>query len=468
MTSEVLIMNQEGIALAADSATTASAMYSSNGRNAPSPKIFESTDKIVPLPKCHHIAFMTSGSADWMGLPWETIVKLYGYQLGSKVIADVQGYADDFLTFLSKLMQKIPEEAQNAYFETMVESYFRFVRDFALSEMDSEKFDKSRITKVVSKSIKEREGKWRKAEFSTGMGEDQLEEVKKRFEMVIWDAYRSTFGDLSLSKDDSRRLAYIAACLCVKNSNQLWVPKLSDVIIAGYGSQDIFPSYVCLEISAPVIGRLRYCQTEEGSIDFERRSIISPFCYAIDDARCFLGGVHPEYLDAMEFIMKETLSKFVASAEKILLDSMKISEFKSIGKELRKEGKEILKTGIEELTSYEIAHFFSPVNDNIAILPKEEMAKFAEFLVSLSSMRQRYSTSDVSVSGPIDVAVITKADGVVWYRRKCRMEPLVDARRADYPAESNGIDESVTGIKPSPIDQTSVLGFNAQGARRSR
>jgi hypothetical protein len=147
---------------------------------------------------------------------------------------------------------------------------------------------------------------------------------------------------------------------------------------------------------------------------------------------------------------------------------MKISEFKSIGKELRKEGKEILKTGIEELTSYEIAHFFSPVNDNIAILPKEEMAKFAEFLVSLSSMRQRYSTSDVSVSGPIDVAVITKADGVVWYRRKCRMEPLVDARRADYPAESNGIDESVTGIKPSPIDQTSVLGFNAQGARRSR
>jgi len=48
------------------------------------------------------------------------------------------------------------------------------------------------------------------------------------------------------------------------------------------------------------------------------------------------------------------------------------------------------------------------------------------------------------------------------------MEPLVDAQRADYPAESNGIDESVTAIKPFPINQTSVLGFNAQGVRRSR
>ena len=51
-------------------------------------------------------------------------------------------------------------------------------------------------------------------------------------------------------------------------------------------------------------------------------------------------------------------------------------------------------------------------------LPREELANMAEMLIKLTSFRQRVSGEEQSVSEPIDVAVITKADGFVWHKRK--------------------------------------------------
>jgi ATP-dependent protease HslVU (ClpYQ) peptidase subunit len=67
MTCEVAVMNKRGVALAADSAVTLG-----EGE-----KIFHTAEKLFQLSGAAPIGVMTCGSADIMGVPWETVIKLY-------------------------------------------------------------------------------------------------------------------------------------------------------------------------------------------------------------------------------------------------------------------------------------------------------------------------------------------------------------------------------------------------------
>lgn len=42
----------------------------------------------------------------------------------------------------------------------------------------------------------------------------------------------------------------------------------------------------------------------------------------------------------------------------------------------------------------------------------------AEALVNLTSLKRRVSMEEETVGGPIDVAVISKGDGLIWIKRK--------------------------------------------------
>ena len=63
-------------------------------------------------------------------------------------------------------------------------------------------------------------------------------------------------------------------------------------------------------------------------------------------------------------------------------------------------------------------YFTDPITDVVAILPKTELATLAESLVSLTSIKRKFSRESETVSEPIDVAVISKNDGFVWIKKK--------------------------------------------------
>jgi len=67
MTAEIALLNRESIALAADSAVT---LNDESGQ-----KIFTSANKIFTLSKYHPIGIMVYGNANYMHIPWETIIK---------------------------------------------------------------------------------------------------------------------------------------------------------------------------------------------------------------------------------------------------------------------------------------------------------------------------------------------------------------------------------------------------------
>ncbi|MBY8992307.1 MAG: hypothetical protein KGD58_16295 [Candidatus Lokiarchaeota archaeon] len=121
MTSEIVIMNREAIALAADSA----ASYSeSDGR-----KIFQSANKIFTLSKYRPVGIMIYGSATLMRVYWETVIKVYRTKLGKKNFKTLKGFADDFINFIKNNFALFPESERTLFVESCIYSYFKKIRD---------------------------------------------------------------------------------------------------------------------------------------------------------------------------------------------------------------------------------------------------------------------------------------------------------------------------------------------------
>jgi hypothetical protein len=92
-----------------------------------------------------------------------------------------------------------------------------------------------------------------------------------------------------------------------------------------------------------------------------------------------------------------------------------------------------LKTEAEDAFRRDVAAYYYdehryPLSRVIASLPINELSELAETLVYIESLKERVTTPDESVSGPIDVAVISKHDGFVWIKRKHYFKPELNRR----------------------------------------
>jgi hypothetical protein len=69
-----------------------------------------------------------------------------------------------------------------------------------------------------------------------------------------------------------------------------------------------------------------------------------------------------------------------------------------------------------------------PLRNVIGMLAVDELAELAETLISIESLKERVTRPTASVSGPIDVAVISKTDGFIWIKRKHYFDPKINPR----------------------------------------
>lgn len=69
-----------------------------------------------------------------------------------------------------------------------------------------------------------------------------------------------------------------------------------------------------------------------------------------------------------------------------------------------------------------------PLRRVVGFLPVDEMAELAETLINLQSLKEKVTKPSETVGGPVDVAVITRAEGLVWIRRKHYFDPSINSR----------------------------------------
>ena len=72
----------------------------------------------------------------------------------------------------------------------------------------------------------------------------------------------------------------------------------------------------------------------------------------------------------------------------------------------------------ENLRDYIFDTFIKGIVDAVDSFNIEDMITMAESLVSVTNLQRHFSSSEESVGGPVDVAVISKSEGFVWVNHK--------------------------------------------------
>ena len=413
MTAEIAIMNKEAIAIASDSAVTL--------REEKGQKIFTSANKIFALSKLHPVGVMVYGSAIFMGVPWETIIKIYRSKLGETKFDTLKEYACDFIDFLSKENQLFPESMQEMYLRGNVYGYLYHISTDIKKDVKAIISAKNGITEkeiknIAAKVIKRHYDIWRKSELPPTIPKNHIRGLKDKYGTIIDKAKIEVFEKLPINKILSNQLTEIAVNLFVKFPEHVISSSVSGVVIAGFGTKDIFPSLQSFEIEGMANNHLKYKKDRYREITFQRNASIVPFAQQ-EMVFSFMEGVEPNYQAAIE----RDLSQIFEQYPGVIVDSIEKlndGEKRDLKQKLREMSSGMLDQYKEKLENYRRKSYVEPVMKVVAMLPKDELAAMAESLVNLTSFKRKVSMQAETVAVPIDVAVISKGDGFIWIKRK--------------------------------------------------
>ncbi len=190
---------------------------------------------------------------------------------------------------------------------------------------------------------------------------------------------------------------------------------LSGVVVFGFGKKELFPSMVAHEFDGITFGRMRtvrYSSVEEVAsgptiVPFADREIMDTLIQGTSR--------HME-----RFYLQVARAASIATASRILDENL------SLTADERRVGMHLITKQIDDLGTfiasacdgYVHERYVNKMIDALEDMPKEELATVAEALVEVTALRIKASEELESVSGPVDVCLVTKGDGLIWIKRK--------------------------------------------------
>jgi hypothetical protein len=402
MTAEIAVMNKGAIALAADSKVT----VTTGGVT----KTYDTVSKLFTLSKVAPIGIMIYGSAEFMGYPWETIIKMYRQQKRGATEATVADWAEDFFTYLDTF-GKVTKEHKDGN-----------VRNICLSTLSKavDNFHDVAVFNGLSHGTDEYEGglrvylqgrlervaandPWVTANEQTALSKQLAPNVAQAV-----DTYLKGYSE----ETREAGVLLLLGTLLLKASS----PQVTGVVVAGFGDDEYFPSLIEYRTDGYVGRKIKRFRVPP-DVDVARTSPACIRAFAQKEmVQRFMNGIDPFYelyLDngIPELVVDNcfaTLSKY----------GMKKNDNESVREEIREAVMKAVEKFEEDAAEYRRTKFSLPVIRMVSVLPKDELAHLAESLVALTSLKRRVSSDAETVGGPIDVALISKGDGFIWIKRK--------------------------------------------------
>ncbi len=428
MTAEIAILNRNAVALAADSAVSL--------RVGRSTKIYETADKIYEACLTTPIALMIFNNLHFMDIPLEILVKQFRLtQINSDPLT-VFEYKNRFFNFLCNEVP-IHKETQDrhvwsilmAAFHQMRSAFERRLYQMAERSLKPPRFNphdlflgavKEHINDLSEAPI---------AECFSGMDDD---EVLSHHLDAFKEALNDTFSELPLNSDDKELLRQLAALTLSRN---VFSEDLIGFVFSGYGKNEIFPSLNAFVCDGVIAGKLKTFETHK--VDIDRRvqsngasvwrvTDIIPFAQT-DMAERFVFGIDPEF--------ESSLKRHIRRAHREVATQLS-RRLGGRSKAKREKWHVDLTNVLDDVSSHLETDTFASIKssfrkqieDMVLFMPKQELAFLAESIVNVTSIKRKVSAEDETVGGPIDVAVITKGEGLVWTKRKHYFDPTLNPR----------------------------------------
>jgi hypothetical protein len=412
MTAEIAVMNEEAIALAADSAVSG-------------PKIFTSANKIFALSKYHPVGVMVFASAQFLNVPWETIIKQYRRDLGDRSFPTLAEHADHFVDYFNGPNRLFPPDAQERSIATVAEALCETVMQDANPRLRAraaagEELDESDVVAEIEQSINAQSERWKKA--------GRREDVPKTYRATIGKKYSPQIEETISRVTEGANVSESALKTLVQSvpwyldcADFLWRNSFnSGIVIAGFGSEDVFPRLRRFQFQTIAANRLKFAEVENFEIGHHSRAIISAFAQD-REVRTFMNGVDPKIAGHLKTWWPQKLYDVVDQVgETLQLDE---TEQAQLLENMTERCFEVFDEYEQELLQFQQEQNIEPILSIVAMLPKDELAAMAESLVNLASFKRRVTDEEETVGGPIDVAVISRGDGFIWIQRKHYFKP---------------------------------------------
>lgn len=418
MTAEVAVLNSHGVALAADSAITL-------GQDAT--KIYTSADKLFQLHQSDPVGIMVYGNANIVGMPWETVIKAFRFELGAESFDQLSGYFNRFIEFLKSSPDIFSHAREDQAVGVLAYGLLIDVRNRLEQRLDDEAAKREglsdqEVSEICEDEFAKRLEVVRARPLLNSLEPSALAKVRAKYSSEIVDLKKEIFGALPMRKATSQKLtALVVEMLC----RWYFGPRRGGVVIAGFGRRQYLPELMAFEIEEFVLGKPRIRKEKNVAISSNNAGSIVPFAQQ-EMVHSFMEGADREL---MQYMTSSVRSLFGGAIDAIV-EHVGAHE-KALAASLRKSVASVQSQALEKLFADWGAKrdgFWQPVLQIVASLPKDELAAMAEALVNLTKFRRRVTAARETVGGPIDVAVITKGDGFVWIRRKHYFPPELNPR----------------------------------------
>lgn len=390
MTAIVGVLNKHAVAMAADSAVTLG-----GGR-----KVHNGANKLFSLSKHHPVAVAVYGSSEFVGTPWEIIIKKFRKELADNSYATLKEYVDGFLDFVKR----------NNNFCNDKESLDFLKANIALTAKNIFGYcskDKNQVTDFLQ-NVESRIG----FPFIDGFDDSTVSYINSAADAELNQASDFLFQN-SNGFDMNRIRTILIAIFTRKIQMRVPVAIVSGLVFTGYGEEEIFPSLYHCEISNVINGVSAIAFHKPSIITKDIPSDICPFAQT-DVMTTVLDGVAPQiqgiYMDSLMQTFNTItgqLAGIIAPSDPVLANKVQSLDIEPFGRMFNTLSRQA-----------QISKYTRPFVNSIAGSEKEDLAEFAESLITLTSLKRKVSPDQETVGGPVDVMVISKGDGIIWMKRK--------------------------------------------------
>ena len=377
-------------------------------------KVFNSANKLFALSKFKPVAIAFYNNMNLVNCPWEVVTKEYRHYLGSKGFDTLREYVADFFNFLKTKDYFCSEKDQKGFLEWQFVNYIKGV---------FEKLDKVNLKAAFEDKVRNDEANiYQKLPTMACYNGMSIADFKKS----AADELNSCMSFVKSNYGIDIDLDVIALHLYSYFIKDQLLANVTGIVFCGYGDKEIYPSIYNYETYVVIDHQLSIYPHDERSCEIGKPPLVGPATakpttavietYAQADVMdTIIHGIAPSVRDIY-------ISNLAKPLEGVLRDiSKKVGDpgvVKTVDGFIKKDLKTYVNDYLNECTIAVQNEYAQPFLNSMTSLEKEDLADFAESMIKLTSVKRKVSPSLATVDGPIDVMVVSKAEGVIWIKRK--------------------------------------------------
>lgn len=387
MTSEIMILTPNAIALATDSAITIDNKKSYNGVN-----------KLFMLSNNPPMGIMTYNVARLFNIPFETIIKEFRKDISDKNLTKTIDFKNEFEEFLHKMPLKSPyklsfDEKLKKFVEIVSKEYDDFGKNDFFNRLTNLILPIDLI-QIVQKNIKP----------------EYIENTNKEFINLC-----SQFDYVDIQKEFLDRIFNLFIY-------EMFVKSYTGVVLSGFDEDSLFPLGYSFKIFYLYDDEFICDNLEEYDI-LKRDMDVIVEGFAQDDViNTFLKGIDEGTKFHIRNFFNEIINNYTVDLFNLVESNENIDEIckNEIFNEINKfsEKNQLLLNQFNQFIDGLMINNLFPIYKSIGALPFDELSNLCESLIKVTSLKRKVQSDLETVGGDVDVAIITKGDGFIWTKRK--------------------------------------------------